>query len=525
MRYGTGHDREQVLIFPEAIDDYVSKDNQVRFIDAFVDELDMYKLEFTHSQTCLTGRKPYDPRDILKLYIYGYLNQIRSSRKLEKETHRNIEVIWLLKKLQPDFKTIADFRKDNSRALKKVFRQFVMLCKGWELYGNELVAIDGSKFKANNHNSRCFTMKKIKKTLKEVNEKIESYLRELDESDESEESNNGDIKLESAKLQEKIDQLKETQEKYKQYEKMLRESGEKQISLTDPDSRMMKVKNSVHDVCFNVQAAIDSKHKLVADYDVTNEGNDQNQLSNMSEKAKETLEVDELEVVADKGYFKREEIKKCTENNITCYVPQSRKSHNRKKGLFTDKDFQYDSSKDCYICPAGEVLHPTTYRKERDENIYTTRKCLTCSLRSKCTKDKHGRHIYRWIHEQIIEEMAVRVQENPDKIKARACIVEHPFGTIKQPMNQGFFLTRGFEGVKAELSLTMLAYNIKRVLNILGTQNLIKAMRMVMIREKSSLNEQKYFYFAFNQFLATIILIFRVIISFREEKLIICNAA
>jgi len=517
MRYIEGQSREQVLIFPEVIDDYVSKDNPVRFIDAFIDMLDMIKLGFTHSLTSKTGRKPYNPKDLLKLYIYGYLNQIRSSRKLERETHRNIEVIWLLKKIQPDFKTISDFRKDNSRALKKVFRQLVMLCKGWGLYGNELVAIDGSKFKANNHNSRCFTMKKIKKTLKEINEKIESYLRELDESDESEESNNGDIKLESAELQEKIDQLKETQEKYNQYEKMLRESGEKQISLTDPDSRMMKVKNSGHDVCFNVQAAIDSKHKLVADYDVTNEGNDQNQLSNMSEKAKETLEVDELEVVADKGYFKREEIKKCAKNNITCYVPQPRKSHNRKKGLFTDKDFHYNSSKDCYICPAGEVLHPTTYRKEREENIYTTRKCLNCSLRSKCTKDRHGRHIYRWINEQIIEEMAVRVQENPDKIKARACIVEHPFGTIKQPMNQGYFLTRGFEGVKAELSLTMLSYNIKRVLNILGVDKLLEEMKMVLNRKNFPTIEHKYFLFYFYYIILKIFFMFWLISSFREQ--------
>lgn len=485
MRYIEGQSRDQVLVFPEVIDDYVSKDNPVRFIDVFINMLDMIKLGFTHSLTSKTGRKPYNPKDMLKLYIYGYMNHIRSSRKLEMETHRNIEIIWLLKKLQPDFKTISDFRKDNSRALKKVFRQFVMLCKGWELYGNELVAIDGSKFKANNHNSRCYTMKKIKKILKEINEKIEFYLRELDESDESEESNNADIKLESAKLQEKIDQLKERQEKYKQYERKLQESGEKQISLTDPDSRMMRVKGGGKDVCYNVQTAIDSKHKLISDFDVTNEGNDLNQLSNMSNKAKEALGVEELEVVADKGYFKKEEIKKCVDDNIICYVPQPRKSHNRKKGLFTDKDFVYDNEQDRYICPAGEILYPTTYRKERDENIYTTRKCLTCSLRNKCTKDKHGRHIYRWINEQIIEEMAVRVQENPDKIRARACLVEHPFGTIKQPMNQGYFLTRGFEGVRAELSLTMLVYNIKRVLNILNVEKLMQSMAM-MINDKIS---------------------------------------
>jgi transposase len=483
MRYIEGQSRDQVLVFPEVIDDYVSKDNPVRFIDVFINMLDMIKLDFTHSQTSKTGRKPYNPKDLLKLYIYGYMNHIRSSRKLEIETHRNIEIIWLLKKLQPDFKTISDFRKDNSRALKKVFRQFVMLCKGWGLYGNELVAIDGSKFKANNNKRRCYTIGQLKKTLKEINEKIESYLRELNESDESEESGNADIKLESAKLQEKIDQLKETQKKYKQYERKLQESGEKQISLTDPDSRLMKVNNSGMEVCYNVQTAIDSKHKLVSDFDVTNEGNDLNQLSNMSNKAKEALGVDELEVVADKGYFKRKEIKKCAKNNITCYVPQPRKSHNRKKGLFTDKDFVYDNERDCYICPAGNFLYPTSYSKERDERIYSTSKCLSCSLKNKCTRNKYRRRINRWIYESIIEEMSKRVKENPDKIKARACIVEHPFGTIKRAMNQGYFLTRGLEGVKGEFSITMLAYNIKRVLNILSVEKLVQSMAMT-INEK-----------------------------------------
>lgn len=474
MRYVEGQSRDQVLIFPEVIDDYVSKDNNVRVIDSFIDILDMHKLGFTHSLTSKTGRKPYNPKDLLKLYIYGYMNQVRSSRKLERETHRNIEVIWLLKKLQPDFKTISDFRKDNSRALKKVFRQFAMLCNGWGLYGNELVAIDGSKFKASNHNSRCFTLKGLKKVLEKINHGIDSYLCTLDEIDKIEGINI--TELESLEIHEKLEQLKGIREKYQHYEDQLIESGESQKSLTDPDSRMMKVKGNGKDVCFNAQTAVDSKHKLVSDFDVTNEVNDLKQLSNMSNKAKEASGVNNLEVVADAGYFKRDEIKKCTENNITCYVPQPRKSHNRKKGLFTDKDFVYDLEQDCYMCPAGNYLYLRTYRKERNEKIYKTRKCATCSLKVKCTKNKSGRRIYRWIHEDIIEDMALRVKENPDKIKARACIVEHPFGTIKQSMNQGYFLTRGFEGIRGELSLTMLAYNMKRVLNILGAEKLIAAM-------------------------------------------------
>ena len=483
MRYIEGQSRDQVLIFPEVIDDYVSKENQVRVIDVFIDLLDMYKLGFTHSITSETGRKPYNPKDLLKLYIYGYLNQVRSSRKLERETHRNLEVIWLLKKLQPDFKTIADFRRDNSRALKKVFRQFAMLCNGWSLYGNELVAIDGSKFKASNHSSRCFTLEKIKKVLKEVNQEIDSYLRVLNEIDEFEGSNTTELSLESAKIQEKLEQLKSIRGKYQQHEDQLIESGEKQISITDSDSRMMKVNGNGRDVCFNAQTAVDSKHKLVSDFDITNETNDLNQLFNMSNKAKKAFGINNLEVVADAGYFKRDEIKKCAENNITCYIPQPRKSHNRKKGLFTDKDFVYDRERDCYVCPAGISLYSTTYRKERNEKIYTTRECVTCYLKSKCTKNKIGRRIYRWFHEDIIEDMAFRVKENPDKMKARSCIVEHPFGTIKQPMNQGYFLTRGFDGVKGEFSLTMLAYNMKRVLNILGVEKLVQSMTMLINNE------------------------------------------
>lgn len=476
MRYVEGQSRDQVLIFPEVIDDYVSKENPVRIVDSFIELLDMYKLGFTHSLTSKIGRKPYNPKDLLKLYVYGYMNQVRSSRMLERETHRNIEVIWLLKKLQPDFKTIADFRKDNSRSLKKVFRQFVMFCNGWGLYGNELVAIDGSKIQANNHNNRCFTLTKL-------NKEINFYLQELDESDNTEVSKNDESKLRYSQLQEKIKQLKEMESQYQDYEEQLKESGENQISLTDPDSRMMKVKGDGRDVCFNAQTAVDSKHKLISEFDVTNEANDLNQLSEMSDKAKEAVEVDKLDVAADAGYFKREEIKKCAENNITCYVPQPRKSHNRKKGLFTDKDFVYDHNQDCYFCPAGKSLYPTTYSKEQDEKIYTTRECVTCCLKSKCTKSKYGRRIYRWIHEEIIEEMAARLQENPDKMKARACIVEHPFGTIKCPMNQGYFLTRGLESVKGEFSLTMLAYNMKRVINILGVEKLVQAMTMMINNE------------------------------------------
>jgi transposase len=308
-----GTPRSDVLLFPEAIDDYVSEDNPVRFIEAFVEGLDLHQLGFTRSAPAHTGRPAYAPADLLKLYIYGYLNRTRSSRLLERESHRNLELIWLLRKLRPDFKTIADFRKDNVEAIKRVCREFTLLCKRLELFGGELLAIDGSKFKAQNSKRRNFTSEKLEKTIKEIDAKIQSYLDQLDEADEEE----AEVKAPTAEqLKEKIEQLRQRKENYEQIQQQLNESGQSQISLTDPDSRAMKVSQGT-DVCYNVQTVVDAKHKLIVEHEVTNEPTDQAQLSKMAVRAKQTLGVEQLEAVADCGYYDGAEVKKCAEEGIT----------------------------------------------------------------------------------------------------------------------------------------------------------------------------------------------------------------
>ena len=315
MRYIEGYDREQQLLLPESIEDYVTIDNPVRFIDAYVEGLDMSKLGFRYAVTEETGRKPYDPADLLKLYIYGYLNRTRSSRQLEKATYRNLELIWLLRKLHPDHKTIADFRKDNTKALKRVCREFTLLCHKLNLFGGELIAIDGSKFRAVNHSSRSYTKKKLAALLKEIDDKITVYLAGLDQQDQVETKIPG---VTANSLQEKITQLKAHKAEVEKLQAELDASGETQISLTDSDSRLMQTAAFGTDVCYNVQIVTDGKHKLIVTHDVTNDHNDRNQLSHMATQAKEILGVETIEATADAGYFKKEEIKQCQNQNITC---------------------------------------------------------------------------------------------------------------------------------------------------------------------------------------------------------------
>lgn len=352
MSFIPGTPRSDILLFPEAIDDYVSDDNPVRFIEAFVDHLDLKQLGFSRTKPSHTGRPAYSPADLLKLYVYGYLNRTRSSRLLEKECQRNLELIWLMRKLRPDFKTIADFRKDNADAIKRVCRQFTLICKRLELFGREFVAIDGSKFKAQNSKRRNFTALKLDESIKEVDAKIESYLGQLDEADQKE----AEVKTPTAEqLKEKIERLRTRKLNYEQMQEQLKQSGESQISLTDPDSRSMRVSQGT-DICYNVQTVVDDKHKLIVEHEVTNAPTDQAQLSRMAIRAKQTLGVDELEVVADKGYYDGSEVKKCEQEGITVYVAKQQTSANKKRGLYTKEEFGYDSARDCYVCPAGKEL-------------------------------------------------------------------------------------------------------------------------------------------------------------------------
>ena len=474
MSYINGMNRDQVLLFPEVLDDYIADNNPVRFIDVYVDSLDLEALGFKYALPKETGRPPYNPADMLKLYIYGYINKIRSSRRLEQETYRNVELMWLLGKLTPDFKTIADFRKDNAQGFKQVCREFSVLCKKLDLFGGELIGIDGSKFKAVNSKGRNFNEKKLDGLLKQIDEKIDAYLKELDQQDKVESQLSNPT---TEELKEKIAQLQSRKQQYKGLVEQLKASGALQVSLTDSESRSMRTKQGT-DVCYNVQIAVDHKHKLIVEHEVTNEVTDQDQLAEMAKRSKETLGTDHLEVTADMGYYNGDEVKKCLEDGIIPYIPKPNTSANNKLGLFGKEDFIYDSQKDCYYCPAEEKLNFRfeTVEKGRQIRYYSTSACQQCLLKSKCTRNKENRRITRWVHESIMEEMQQRVRENSDKVKLRKRIVEHPFGTIKRWMEQGYFLTRGLEKVRGEMSLTVLVYNLKRVINIIGVKELIVAV-------------------------------------------------
>jgi transposase len=478
MEHKEGCNRNQEILFPPKIDDYVGEENLVRFIEAFVSMLNLIELGFTHSEPKATGRPSYNPADLLKLYIYGYLNCIRSSRKLERECLRNIEVMWLLKKLAPDHKTIADFRKNNADAIKKVFKQFVFFCKELGLYGGEVVGIDGSKFKAVNSKKRNFNQDKLIKKLKDIEEKIDSYLNELDENDKNELS----VKQPDAKeVKEKIKQLEERKLEYQDLLKKLEDTGEKQVSTTDPDSRMMK-KNQKFDVCYNVQTVLDDKNNLIVDYEVTNDVNDKKQLNEMAGKAKEVLGVESLNVLADKGYYNPEEIKKCVENNTIPIIPEPKpkqpKEDSVPKAGFCDCDFKYDINRDVYTCPGGRELAFNLLSEKNNKRMkeYRSDSCSRCESKSKCTRNKTGRVIFRWEHEEILDDMRKRVKEYKDVVKKRNCMCEHPFGTIKRGFNQGYLLLKGLKKVGGEMGFTMLAYNMRRVINILGMTKLMESL-------------------------------------------------
>lgn len=479
MGYIEGENRELITLFPEAIDDYITPDNPVRVIEAFVESLDMEALGFKRAIPNQKGRPSYDPRDLLKLYLYGYLNKIRSSRRLEDEAKRNLEVIWLLRKLKPDFKTIADFRKDNPEAIKALFKQFTLLCKEWDLFGKEVLAVDGSKFRASNSKHNNFNQKKIQRHLKYIDEKIENYLKELDSSDHEE----ANIHIPSAEeIQKRIEELKARKEKYTALQEQMRETGATEISTVDPDARLMAVNNNGLEVSYNVQIAVDHKHKLVVDSEVINNPSDQGQLSNMAKKAKEILEVESIKVLADKGYYSTSDLIECEKNQIEAYVAKQRFTGNIADPEFQPDKFIYDKEKDIYICPAGETLYPSKIRQEKGVKyqVYkNSRACKQCSLRDKCTQSKNGRTVSRNLAQSLLEVVDKRTKENNQLYIQRKMIVEHPFGTIKRIWGYGYFLTRGLVSVNAENKLHLLAYNLKRVINILGVREIIERLALV----------------------------------------------
>ena len=475
MAHISGEDRSQLLLLPDAVDDYVGADNPVRFIDAFVDGLDLEAAGFERVQPKVTGRPGYHPRDLLKLYIYGYLNRIRSSRRLEAETHRNLEAIWLLRRLQPDFKTIADFRRDNRRAFRQVFRDFVSLCRELDLYGRELLAVDGTRIKAVNNRGRNFTRAMLDSKLKKTDERLERYLKEMDEADAGD--LNGATKS-VTDLSAKIDSLRKRRATLRAHRNTLEQSGENQLSLTDPDARAMEARTRIG-VGYNAQIAVDTRRNLIAEQQVHNNVSDLGLLAETASAARENLAAERIDVVADKGYYKIEDIEACEAAGMRPYVPKPDRSPAGFSGRFPKSAFHYDKETDTYVCPNGQRLSPTYATKVRGTPLMcyaNYQACRECTIRERCTKSWY-RGIVRYVNEAVLERMAERLARRPDVLNRRGESVEHPFGSIKQWMGQGAFLMRRLENVRGEFSLTALAYNMRRAINLVGVPTLVAAVR------------------------------------------------
>ena len=476
-RFIEGVDRGQTTLFPDCLDDHITEDNPVRFVDVFVDGLDLGKLGFTHVAPRATGRPGYQGCVLLKLYIYGYLNRVQSSRRLEREAGRNVEVMWLTGRLVPDHKTIADFRKDNGKAIRKVCAQFVALCRGLDLFTEACVAIDGSKFKAVNARDRNFTRAKMTRRLEQIEESVARYLDQLDSADRQEVSLARETKIE--RLNDKIAALKAEMARLATLEAQMLATPDQQISLTDPDARSMATSGRGSGmVGYNVQMAVDAEHHLIVAHEVINQGTDRAQLSPMSQKAKAELETDTLDVVADRGYFNGEEILACDRAGITVTLPKPLTSGVKAKGRYGKQDFRYVAEEDVYLCPAGErlVYHYTNVEEGRTLRRYWTNVCQECAIKHLCTTGKE-RRITRWEHEQVLEDVEKRLDEHPEKMRQRRQTVEHPFGTIKSWMGYTHFQMKTLKKVATEMALHVLAYNIKRVINIIGIGALIAAMK------------------------------------------------
>jgi transposase len=475
-RFIQSTNRTQVTLFPEQLEDYVAEDNPVRVVDVFVEQLDLGALGFARVAPMKTGRPAYHPAILLKLYIYGYLNRIQSSRRLERESQRNLELIWLMGRLTPDFKTIANFRKDNGPAIRKVCSQFVVLCRQLNLLTEATVAIDGSKFKAVNNRDNNFTTNKIKRRREQIEASIERYLSALETADRQESADFTEAKVQ--RLKEKLDKLKQHMAKLDTVETQLQKTPDKQISLTDPDARSMATSGRGSGmVGYNVQTAVDTKHHLIVAHEVTNVGHDRSQLANMAQQAKTAMAVSELTAIADRGYFSGEEIRKCHEGGITAFVPKCVTSGAKADGRFDKADFIYDATKNEYQCPAGQRLiwRFATVEHGLTLNKYWSSHCPQCPIKSQCTPSNY-RRVSRWEHEEVLDAMQARLDLAPDSMRIRRQTVEHPFGTLKAWMGSTHFLTKTLKNVSTEMSLHVLAYNLKRVMNLMGTTALMEAM-------------------------------------------------
>ena len=489
MKYIQGENRNQKIMFPDLLDDYIEDNNPVRVIDAYVNSINLKDLGFKYSESS-TGRPSYNPTDMLKLYIYGYFNKIRSSRKLEAETRRNVELMWLLNKLSPDHKTISRFRKDNVTVLKNVFRNFVSLCLKLNLYGKELIAIDGSKFKAVNSIDNNFNEEKLNFRIKRIDEQLENYLSLLNKNDSVETNSSSYTKDE---INQAIISLNEKKKKYTDMKFKLKETGETQISITDPDSKRMNTPNNTNGICYNIQSAVDDKNKLILDYEVTNLANDRNLLFFMAEKSKNILNLDNLTVVADKGYFTATDIAKCINNNITphvsnkngkvsmCILSDDNQNHIGQWQSFRGESV-YIKERNLGVCSIGQLLFPRGYLKTENAAVFSNVKaCKKCPYHDKCIKTfkrlkvKMPRESFsKKYDDRDLFLKQINYSSDQNILKKRKTIVEHPFGTIKRHLNSGYCLLKGLKNVQGEFALTFLVYNLKRAINILGVKSLIK---------------------------------------------------
>jgi len=477
-RFIEGEDRLQVSLMPECLDDYIGQDNPVRVIDAFVGELDLAELGFDGATPALTGRPAYHPAALLKVYIYGYLNRIQSSRRLERECQRNVELMWLTGRLAPDFKTIADFRRDNGRGIRNVCRRFVVLCRDLKLFSQALVAIDSSKFKAVNSRDRNFTPAKIDKRQQQIEQSIQRYLDAMETADRTQPA---ELEAKTERLRDKIEALRDQMRRMDRMRERLRREPDEQLSLTDRDARsMMSQAKGTGMVGYNVQAAVDAKHHLIVVHEVTNVGSDRAQLSPMALAAREAMDKTELHVLADRGYYNSPELKACDDAGVATYVPKPMTSNAKAQGRFNKADFVYIAKDDEYECPAKQRA---IYRFTREENglqirRYWSSACPQCPMKARCTPSDY-RRISRWEHEAVLEAVQRRLDKRLDAMTLRRRTIEHVFGTLKHWMGSTHFLMRRLPNVSTEMSLHVLAYNLKRVMAILGIARTMKAMRLV----------------------------------------------
>lgn len=486
MSYLKGDHRDQELLLPESLDGYIGEDNPVRFIDLFVDKLDLKECGFESPRGDTRGRPGYAPADLLKLYLYGYSNRTRSSRQLERACHINMEVIWLMRRLKPDHKTIAEFRRKHPAAFKKVFRQFVQLCRKLGLIAGELVAIDGTQLKAVNNPGKNLSRTRLQRQMKEADKQIEAYLKQLDDEDAREK---GGRKLDRAKLRKKLDRVEAELESMKELDAAMEEAEVKQVSHTDPESRSM-AKNPRISVGYNAQASADEKHGIVVAEDLSNDVQDYDQLEPMARQSKENLgDPEDLDITADKGYDKASQLKAVEEMGCRCHVPGRRNSV--KGGKHYTKDaFRYLKTKDAYRCPAGQLLHRRYRSQAKGRTVYAytnPEACKGCRLFERCTTKERGRTIIRGEDETIVETVRKRMRKEPEKYKRRGATIEKVFGTIKWAMGGENLLLKGMEKARGEWSLLCACYNLKRLINLVGVKELMEALCGLVFEDKSSL--------------------------------------